>query len=227
MDFVRDKLEQLVMGYSLFEKKAQPGHSGRVRDYVLDLYINLPIQGIFVGKETITVLSYAAMLHDIGKEYIGAKDVLFSPEPLTPEQRESMETHPVLSAEKVLNAGSSNLYTDIAKVIIAHHENPDGSGYPYGLAGDEISVEARLIRLCDRFDAMTVDRGYNHIKKPFEALDSLRADATDKMDLDLIDVMYKLLKDESSFTFWSYKKGQKEINALKAKGLLPLQRRFN
>ncbi len=97
----------------------------------------------------------AGVLHDIGK--LGVADaVLKKPGPLTDEEWEEMRRHPELGARILDHA---NL-RDISGWVLAHHERVDGGGYPNGLAGAAIPLEARILAVADAYEAMTADRAY-------------------------------------------------------------------
>jgi len=99
----------------------------------------------------------AARLHDIGKVGIG-RDLLTKPGPLDAYEWERMRDHPAEGARIIIE------YTDrpdLAPVVAAHHERYDGTGYPLGLAGQDIPLEARIIAVCDAWAAMRVDRPYS------------------------------------------------------------------
>jgi putative nucleotidyltransferase with HDIG domain len=127
------------------------GHSLRVAEYshALAKAMGLPAE----EAETIRV---AAQLHDIGK--IGIPDaVLQKPGPLTAEEYGLIKLHPQIGRkilEKVVR------FEGLLSVVELHHENHDGSGYPYGLAGDKVPIEARIVHVADVFDAMTTTRSY-------------------------------------------------------------------
>jgi diguanylate cyclase (GGDEF)-like protein/putative nucleotidyltransferase with HDIG domain len=100
-------------------------------------------------------LRLAGILHDIGK--IGVPDsILCKPGPLTSEEMDQMRRHPELGARML----SSSELDDVREWILAHHERPDGSGYPKGLTADEISIEASILAVGDAYEAMTSDRVY-------------------------------------------------------------------
>jgi len=103
-------------------------------------------------------IRYAAPLHDIGKVAI-PDSILRKPAKLTPEEYEEMKKHTVYGAKMLANA-ESRLLRLAAKIAIAHHECWDGSGYPYGLKGEQICLEARIVTVADVFDALSSKRVY-------------------------------------------------------------------
>ncbi|CAN5263993.1 two-component system response regulator [soil metagenome] len=111
----------------------------------------------------------ASPMHDVGK--IGIPDgILLKPGPLTPDEREVMQTHTTIGAE-LLSGSGSELLEMARDIAIAHHEKWDGSGYPNGLAGHAIPLAARIVAITDVFDALTSERPY---KKPWSVPDALR-----------------------------------------------------
>lgn len=107
-----------------------------------------------------------SLLHDIGKIFI-PHEILTKPGSLTPDEWELMKRHTIL-AEKVLDHPRFRVALNIAKY---HHENYDGTGYPEGLAGETIPLEARIVKIADVFDALTSNRPY---KKAFTKEEALR-----------------------------------------------------
>jgi HD-GYP domain-containing protein (c-di-GMP phosphodiesterase class II) len=127
------------------------GHSLRVAEFSHTLAIAM---GLSAEKaETIRI---AAQLHDIGK--IGLPDaVLQKRGPLTPEEYGLIKLHPQIGRKILEKVGR---FEGLLSVVELHHENHDGSGYPYGLAGHNVPVEARIVHIADAFDAMTTNRSY-------------------------------------------------------------------
>ena len=148
-----------------------------------------------LSDEYIEQLYLFAPLHDIGK--IGIPDaILLKPGRLTTEERSIMQTHVekgVQLVDKVLSEYSLNAISDadvLRNLIGCHHEFLDGSGYPKGLSGSDIPLEARIITVADIFDALTSQRPY---KKPWSveiAIDELRRMAGEgKLDVACIDAL--------------------------------------
>lgn len=113
-------------------------------------------------------LRLAGPLHDIGKIAI-SEAILRKPGALSPRERSAMERHTEVGRE--LLAGSGNELLELAATVAwTHHENWDGSGYPRGLAGDEIPLAGRIVTVADVFDALTSDRPYRGARTPEDAL---------------------------------------------------------
>jgi putative nucleotidyltransferase with HDIG domain len=127
------------------------GHSERVVRFSLRLGREL---GLDEGQ--LKALEFGALLHDIGK--IGVSDmILRKPSALTEEEWVKMRQHP-LHGQQILRG--IEFLEDAARVVGQHHEKWDGSGYPLGLGGEEIDLNARIFAVADAFDALTSDRVY-------------------------------------------------------------------
>ncbi len=108
-----------------------------------------------LDRNNVQLIEVAALLHDVGK--IGISDaVLRKPGRLTPAERAHIEEHPQLG-EQIL---SSTRLVEILPWVVAHHERFDGKGYPRGIKGEAIPYEARILAICDAYDAMTSERPY-------------------------------------------------------------------
>lgn len=126
-------------------------HSIRVTDIAIAIARKMGLDG-----EEIDILSVSGPLHDVGK--IGIRDhILLKPDRLTREEYEIIKEHPEIGAGIV---GHFGLWERERQVIRHHHERYDGSGYPDGLAGDDIPFLARILSVADAYDAMTSDREY-------------------------------------------------------------------
>jgi two-component system cell cycle response regulator len=128
--------------------------------------------------EEIDELVCAAELHDVGKSAV-PEAILQKPGPLTPQEWEFVKRHAIVG-ERILSAAPALL--PVAKVVRATHEHWDGSGYPDGLAGEGIPLGARIVAVCDAFDAMTTERPYRAARSIEDALDELRACAGTQFD---------------------------------------------
>lgn len=130
-------------------------HSRAVMRYAVMLYKALEDHLSGINLEDFVV---AALFHDVGKCNVPGY-ILKKKERLTPEEYAIVKQHPVDSATIL-----QPMYGEkIANITKMHHERMDGSGYPRGLKGDEIPMEARILMVADSFDAMTTDRGYNRV----------------------------------------------------------------
>lgn len=135
------------------------GHSQLVAKYSLLLAKELGIQdGSFLAD-----VEKGAVLHDIGKAHI-TKAVLCKPGPLSTSEMELIKEHPFFGYEMIEEFSHLK---KAARVVLFHHEWYDGSGYPYGLPGQDIPLEARIFTIADTLDAITSDRPYRQ-KQGFE-----------------------------------------------------------
>lgn len=114
-------------------------------------------------------LRLAGALHDVGKVMIPA-EVLASSAPLTDRQLEMVRRHPEIGARMIYAAG----FPDVACWVMCHHERPDGRGYPNGLIANEVPLGARILAVCDSYEAMISERSYSRPKTPVKAAKELR-----------------------------------------------------
>lgn len=122
------------------------------------------------------------MVHDIGK--IGVSDaILAKPGPLDAGERKQMREHPLIGERIILPLQSG---ADLLPIVRHHHERFDGSGYPDGLAAREIPLGARIVAVCDAYDALTSDRPYRPGRSQGQALDLLREGAGSQWDPQLV-----------------------------------------
>jgi putative nucleotidyltransferase with HDIG domain len=112
----------------------------------------------------------AGTLHDVGKVGI-SESILRKPGPLSEEERAEVQRHPELGAQ-ILSGAS---FDDVREWVLAHHERPDGKGYPLGLRGDEIPIEASILAVADSYEAMTADRAYRPAMSDDAAREELSA----------------------------------------------------
>jgi HD-GYP domain-containing protein (c-di-GMP phosphodiesterase class II) len=161
------------------------GHTRRVLNYSVAVAkeMNLP-------EEEIENLKLAAILHDIGK--IGVEDrILRKQGPLDQEEFENMKKHPEIGAEIIKHISSLK---GVIPGILYHQERYDGKGYPTGAKNGEIPLAARIIAVCDTFDAMTTDRPYRKGLGVQAALDELKKFAGIQFDPDVVNGFYEAYK---------------------------------
>ncbi len=136
-------------------------------------------------------LGYAAPLHDVGKVAI-PDAILLKPGPLTAEERAIVETH-AEEGHRLLRGSSSSILDMAATIALSHHEKWDGSGYPRGLAGEEIPIEGRIVAIADVFDALTTDRVYRSAYTLEQAVKLLREQRGRHFDPVLLDTFLEVL----------------------------------
>jgi putative nucleotidyltransferase with HDIG domain len=124
-------------------------------------------------------LEFAALLHDVGKVAI-PKEIINKPGKLDAGEWELMKTHTIEGQRMLDRVGG--FMSDVGTIVRSHHERWDGGGYPDGLAGAEIPLEARIIACCDSYNAMTTDRAYRAALPPEVAADELRRCAGSQFD---------------------------------------------
>ena len=165
-------LDALTAALDLRDSETE-GHSRRVVEYTARLARQMGLP-----EAEIRNICRGALIHDIGK--IGVPDaILLKPGLLDPEERLIMEKHPVAGYEMLL--GVPYLAEEIP-IVLAHQEHWDGTGYPFGLVGEEIPLGARLFSIADTFDALTSDRSYRHGRSCEEALAIISAEAGTQFD---------------------------------------------
>ncbi|MGE5380430.1 MAG: HD-GYP domain-containing protein [Methylocystaceae bacterium] len=144
-------------------------------NYLFKHSVNVAFFAITLGKwlklpdDELTDLGTAALLHDIGMA--GIPDyILDSPEGLNEDGKRMLAEHPQTGVNLL-----STFPLIIQKAVLQHHERMDGSGYPYGISGEQINLYARIIAISDVFDAMTSARSYRAKMTPYEAITIIRS----------------------------------------------------
>lgn len=166
------------------------GHVDRVTQYALWM-----AEELRWPDEQMRMMEFGARLHDIGKIII-PDHILNKRGKLTPEEWALMQQHPV-AGEKILS-GISHLQAT-RPYVLYHHEHWDGTGYPEGLQGREIPLEARILAIIDVYDALTTERPYHPARPHSEVLQYIELQAGKYFDSDLVvvflDVMNKHLPE--------------------------------
>jgi putative nucleotidyltransferase with HDIG domain len=156
-------------------------------------YAEMIAAALELGEERVKRIRLAGLLHDIGK--IGVPDpILRKPGPLDPHEWEEMRKHPELGARILAGANLD----DISTWVLAHHERPDGRGYPLGLPGREIPVEAMILSVADAFEAMTAERVYSRPMPVSTAIAELNRHAGTQFDAEIVETFLECLAAESA-----------------------------
>ncbi|MBE1426045.1 putative two-component system response regulator [Desulfomicrobium macestii] len=146
-----------------------------------------------MSREEAEQLSLASSMHDLGK--IGIPDhILLKPGKLTPEESEIMKQHTVIGA-RALADGKSDLLRVAHRVALSHHERWDGKGYPQGLRGVNIPIEARIVGLVDVFDALISRRAYKHAFTVDDAIMIILSEKGNHFDPKLVDIFIASLNE--------------------------------
>ena len=160
------------------------GHSGRTRSLVRAL-----TSEIFLPEALTREIEFGALLHDVGK--IGIDDaILRKPDKLTPEEYEIMKKHPAIG-HRILQTVS--VLKQVAAIVLYHQEWYNGTGYPEGLAGEEIPLGARIVQIIDAWDAMTFDRTYRKAMPKAAAIAELRRQEGIQFDPKLTELFLRVI----------------------------------
>ncbi len=172
-------LVQLLLNTLSSGDPATARHSRRVADLTDSLAEALELP----SRERAT-LRVAALLHDMGKIDDRFFHIIHSREPLSKQQRNEIKHHPCESA--YILEPLEPTHPEISRIVASHHESWNGSGYPKGLAGEEIPLAARIISVADVFDAVTQPRAYHDPLSVEDAFAELRKDAGSKFDPQIV-----------------------------------------
>ncbi len=168
-------------------------HLERITEYSTTLAKALHGHPKFGGQITrsfVRLIGISSALHDIGK--VGIEDrILLKPGPLTEEERKDMQEHSPIGGECLLRIeqrlGSSNFLQMAREITFAHHERWDGTGYPNGLAGEEIPLSARVVAIADVYDALSSKRVYKEAIPHQRCVEIIRSEAGKQFDADMIE----------------------------------------
>jgi len=162
---IRSKTVDLIMN-ALFEKsKREASHSKRVSNICSGI-----ASEVGLDKDAVSQIKIAGLIHDIGKIGID-ENILNKTGRLIPDERSEIEKHPEIGWRLL---SSTNEFSELAQFVLNHHEKWDGSGYPHGIKGEAIPIEARIIAIADAYDAMTSKRSYQESMSMEEAVEELR-----------------------------------------------------
>ncbi|HYI65718.1 MAG TPA: HD-GYP domain-containing protein [Candidatus Limnocylindrales bacterium] len=162
-------------------------HIGRVQLLSEEL-----ARAVGLDSEEAANVGWSAMLHDVGKLHI-PDGILLKPGPLTADEWDIMRRHPVFG-EQILREGTG--FEMARRIARWHHENVDGSGYPDGLKGTQIPLEARIVRVADAFDAITNVRPYKAARSVEWAIEELKRCAGTDFDPEIARLLVDMLEGD-------------------------------
>ena len=163
------------------------GHGERSRRYARHLSDHLGIERPVREK-----LELAAIAHDYGKIYLDDLGFLTKKGPLTDEEYAEVKKHPLLGARKL---GSHERLKEVKEWVAEHHEKWDGSGYPHGKAGEEISLPGRILGVVEVFDSLATKRSYKEAWKLDRMLEFFREQREKAFDPQVLDPFVALLEE--------------------------------
>lgn len=163
------------------------GHANRVMEYSV-----LLAEEYGLSESKIQKIRTAAVLHDIGKIAIN-DNILNKATGLTSEEYAEIKKHPSVGADIISNM---DLFKDIKGIVKYHHERYDGKGYPDGLKGEEIPIEACILAIADSYDAMTTDRPYRKALDKEVALEEILSNTGTQFHPELARIFVKKIREQ-------------------------------
>jgi putative nucleotidyltransferase with HDIG domain len=161
------------------------GHSQRVSDISVTLAQQLGLDGDVVHD-----IRIGSLLHDIGK--IGVPDhILTKPTRLSEKEYEQIKKHPGVGFTIMEQV---HLLRNVLPAIVQHHERLDGTGYPLGLRGDQISLMGRIVAVADVFDALSSNRPYREALEPGAVLSYMQKNVGDQFDNDCVEALQGIIQ---------------------------------
>lgn len=161
-------------------------------DYTYYHSVNVAVLSLLIGKglglkeEQLRELAMSAILHDVGKIFIGS-EIINKPELLTVEEYEMVKEHSIEGYKYLKD--DFNVPSKVYVSILQHHEDYDGNGYPNGISKEQIFLYARIISVADVYDAITSERPYKRAMSPNEALEFILQNEGRKFDPQVVKVI--------------------------------------
>ena len=183
------------------------GHSELVSRYAVAI-----AERFGMSDHEIEVIKRGGLLHDVGK--IGVDEAILNKNgPLTSEEFDEIKRHPGYGAKILEPVAFLRGERDI---VLQHHEKMDGSGYPYGLEREEISLGARIIAVCDIFEGVTSNRSYRKPMKSEKVVELLEDEAGDKLDAEVVGIFLSIY-EEAGFKKGEVARPDKDVKARASK----------
>jgi putative two-component system response regulator len=183
------ELEELTIGLTAALERANVMNDEDTGNHIKRVcsFSELFARSLGLDPDTVVKIGRFASLHDVGK--VGIPDsILKKPGSLTPEEWDEMKRHTLYGYELLRVAGTDRIAQNIA---LCHHEKYDGSGYPYGLKGDQIPIEARIVALADVYDALTNKRCYKEAYPEERAEGIIRAGVGKHFDPAVVSILFE------------------------------------
>jgi hypothetical protein len=162
------------------------GHSERVTEYATAIAREMGL-----SEQRVLTIEYASLIHDMGKIAL-QHGILLKPGKLTEEEWQKMREHPQTGANIVSDL---HFLRGAREVVLYHHERYDGGGYPVGLTGENIPLEARIVKVADAFDAMMSSRPYRAALGLEKALGELERGRGTEFDPDVVDAFARIVRE--------------------------------
>lgn len=162
-----------------------------VDEYLVRHSVNVAVLSSMLGKwlnlseKDLMLLTYAGLLHDIGKAKIDSK-ILNKPSRLTKQEFEIIKKHSVIGYQIIKTL--PYIHQSVGIGVLMHHERIDGSGYPLSLKDDQIHIFGKILSIADTFDALTSNRAYAKKCSPFKALEIMQHEEVGKYDIRYLNV---------------------------------------
>ncbi|MER2169972.1 HDIG domain-containing protein [Paenisporosarcina quisquiliarum] len=166
-------------------------HCTRIRDYSIELWKRMRPNG-----HGVAILSMGSYFHDIGKLAIPI-EILNKTGKLTDDEWKVIKMHTTLGAEMMRNHEIERI-RKAAFIVEEHHERYDGKGYPHGLIGNEISIEASIVSVVDAFDAMTTNRVYRKAMTIEEAIQEMESGKGTQFHPEVVDEFLAMLEEKQN-----------------------------
>ncbi|WP_131794121.1 HD-GYP domain-containing protein [Fluoribacter gormanii] len=179
-----------ILAFSDFVESRDSYTAGHQKRVAL-LSLNIATRANITNPHYLSAIYYGALIHDIGKIAI-PMEYLVTPRRLTMNEYEIMKTH-VAVGNKIIE--HMDFPWDIKSVVFQHHERLDGSGYPNGLKGDEITIPARIVAIADVYEAMSTNRPYRNVISQETILKHLEEGKGTLFDANYVDCLYQCLTE--------------------------------
>ncbi|PWY53966.1 hypothetical protein DGG96_19505 [Legionella qingyii] len=179
-----------ILAFSDFVESRDSYTAGHQKRVAL-LSLNIATKANITNPHCLSAIYYGALIHDIGKIAI-PMEYLVTPRRLTMNEYEIMKTH-VAVGNKIIER--MDFPWDIKSVVFQHHERMDGSGYPNGLKGDEITIPARIVAIADVYEAMSTNRPYRNMMSQETILKYLEESKETLFDANYVECLFQCLTE--------------------------------